>query len=132
MPEPADSAKPGAIRGSPQPATTGNHLQSPSTSPPPAPPTPPGKLDCGRVDVDDLITQAKNQFRAGYASAALSLMRKLLDCRQDVTMYQLTAMYACYAHEVESARQYFARIPAELQPATVQTCQNRGVDVQAP
>jgi hypothetical protein len=92
----------------------------------------PGKLNCAGVDLDDIITQAKNLFTAGYAPSSLALMNKVLECRQSVQMYRLAAMYACRARDGGAAKRYFSKLPSEFQAETEQECQVEGIELRDP
>src|SRR4029079_3324169 len=87
---------------------------------------------CDTMNVDDMMTQAVNQYAAGFFRAALSLVVKALACRQDVRMYRSAATYACAAHDAVSAKQFFSKLPAQFQPAIIQRCQQEGISLQAP
>jgi len=87
---------------------------------------------CATMDVDDLMTAAKNQFMAGYANAALSVMTKALQCKQSVQMYRFAATYACAAHEAATARTLFAKVPPQFQAAIEQKCVQEGIAVRSP
>jgi pSer/pThr/pTyr-binding forkhead associated (FHA) protein len=95
----------------------------------PAPPTP-AKNPCETTNVDDLLTQAANQFTAGYAKSALSLVTKALACKADVRMFRLAAMYACAGHDLGNAKLYFAKIPPQYQSAIEQRCQQENMNVR--
>lgn len=90
----------------------------------------PRKASCDSVDVGDLMTRAATQYDAGSPSAALSLARVALGCKQTDRMYWLAVMYACAAHDVASARQYFTKVPANLQAGIEHRCQQDNLDVR--
>jgi pSer/pThr/pTyr-binding forkhead associated (FHA) protein len=94
--------------------------------------TPPRNTACDTMNVEDLMSQATNQFNAGYAKSALSVMVKALGCKQDVRMYRLAATYACTAHDLTNARFYFAKVPKEYQPALEQKCLQEGLNLHGP
>jgi serine/threonine-protein kinase len=93
----------------------------------PEPPVP--KLNCDSANVEDMVTQASNQFSNGYASAALQLVTKALTCKQDVRSYRLAATYACAAHDAASAKLYFEKVPPQFQAAIQQKCQQEHTDL---
>ncbi|MBC7977879.1 MAG: FHA domain-containing protein, partial [Myxococcales bacterium] len=95
----------------------------------PAVPTPP-KNACDTLNVDDLTTQAENQYRAGYPKPALALLVKVLPCKQDVRTYRLAVMYACDGKDAAAAKQYFPKVPAQFQPSLEQKCQQQGIIVR--
>lgn len=86
---------------------------------------------CEKVNIDDAVTQAANQYSNGFASAALSIMRGVLACKQDARMYRLGALYACAAHDAATARQLLAKLPTTARPAIEQRCQQEGIAVAA-
>ena len=90
------------------------------------------KNNCETTNVDDLINQAGNQFSAGYAKSALSLMNKALACKQDVRMYRLAATYACAAHDLAAAKSNYSKVPSQFQSAIEQKCQQEGLAVRGP
>jgi len=94
------------------------------------PVTPPNA--CDTVNVDDLVAQAQTQYSAGYAKSALSLVGKALACRQDERMYRLAATYACAAHDLASAKLYYAKVSPANQSGIEQKCQLEGLALGAP
>ena len=101
-----------------------------SAAPPPqAPATPPGKSVCDVISVDDIVSQAQNQFAAGFSKAALQLITKALACKQDVRMYRFAAMFACAARDLKAAKEYYSKVPPQFQPAIAQRCQVEGLAV---
>jgi ABC transport system ATP-binding/permease protein len=90
------------------------------------------KPACDSVDVPSLVEQAKNQYEAGFAGAALTLLQKGLACTQTIRMYQMAALYACVAKNGGAARAYFQKVPAASQPMIEQRCQDSGIDVRTP
>ncbi|HEU4732444.1 MAG TPA: FHA domain-containing protein [Kofleriaceae bacterium] len=98
--------------------------------PPPAPP--PAKQPCDTINVDDAMTQAQNQYTNGFASAALSVMIKALNCRQTMRMYQLAALYACAARDLANAKTYFGKLTPAQQPPIEQRCQQEGLNIRGP
>jgi serine/threonine-protein kinase len=95
---------------------------------PPNPP-PPGDTQlpkgptCDTIVVDDLMSQAANQFAAGFAKSALSLVVHALSCKQNDRMYRMAVTYACAAHDAAAAKLYYGRVSAQFQSAIVQRCQ---------
>ena len=77
------------------------------------------------------MTRAATQYDAGSAASALSLARVALGCKQTDRMYWLAVMYACAAHDLASAKQYFPRVPANLQPGIERRCQQDNLDVRS-
>ena len=112
----------------PQAATTEPNPKAPPTANPDAaaPPTQ-AKNPCDTMNVDDVMSQAANQYAAGFAKAALALLTKALACKQDVRMYRMAGMYACAAHEASNAKLYYAKVSAQFQPAIVQRCLQEGI-----
>ncbi len=90
----------------------------------------PRKGSCDGVDVPELMTRAATEYDAGSASAALSLARVALGCKQTDRMYWLAVMYACAAHDAASARHYFPKVPANLQSGIEHRCQQSNLDVR--
>jgi hypothetical protein len=90
----------------------------------------PRKGSCDSVDVPELMTRAATEYDAGSASAALSLARVALGCKQTDRMYWLAVMYACAAHDAASARHYFPKVPANLQSGIEHRCQQDNLDVR--
>jgi eukaryotic-like serine/threonine-protein kinase len=85
---------------------------------------------CKESEIDAMLTQARGHFDAGRFDRSLALAAGVLECRQDIKVYRLAAMYACRAHDAESARKYFSKIPKDFQPAIVQTCQIENIVIQ--
>jgi len=75
------------------------------------------------------MTQAKGQYIAGFAKAALQLATKALTCRQDDRMYRFAATYACAAHDTVSAKAYYVKVPSQFQTAIIQRCQQEGISL---
>jgi hypothetical protein len=105
----------------PKPPVAGN--------PDAATPSAQAKNPCDTMNVDDVMSQAANQYAAGFAKAALQLLTKALVCKQDVRMYRMAGMYACAAHEAGSAKVYYAKVSAPFQPAIVQRCLQEGITI---
>ena len=87
---------------------------------------------CDAFNVDDAMSQAQNQYMAGFFKAALQLATKALGCRQDVRMYRFAATYACAAHDTANAKTFFAKVPSQFQAAIIQRCQQEGIALQTP
>ena len=99
---------------------------------PTTPPTPPKNLICDTVNVEEIIGQSQNQFTAGFAKSALALLTKALDCKQDVRMYRMAALYACVAGDAVNAKFYYAKITPQFQSQIVQRCQQEGISLPKP
>ncbi|HEX2692073.1 MAG TPA: hypothetical protein VHN14_35935, partial [Kofleriaceae bacterium] len=91
--------------------------------------TPPKNL-CDAMDVDDVMRQAANLHSAGYAKLALALVVKGLECKQNVLMYQMAGVYACTAHDLASAKTYFAKLSPNNQAALAERCQQEGLNLR--
>jgi ABC transport system ATP-binding/permease protein len=101
------------------------------TANPPAPPIPqPSRGQCDQASVDDLMSQAAQQFSAGYSKVALAQVVKALACKQEVKMYRLAVTYACVARDLATARLYFAKVPREFQAPLEQRCQQENLDIR--
>jgi hypothetical protein len=98
---------------------------------PTPPPTTPAN-PCATMNVEDVMSQAANQFSAGFPKPALALISKALQCKQDVRMYRFAAMYACAAHDLASAKLYFNKLPAQFQPGVEQRCQQENMNIRGP
>jgi hypothetical protein len=107
-------------------ATGGDAAAAPQVAPPSKGST------CDAFNVDDAMSQAQNQYTAGFFRAALQLATKALACRQDVRMYRFAATYACAAHDIASVKTFFAKVPSQFQAAIIQRCQQEGITLQAP
>jgi len=103
----------------------------PAANPPPAAPPRPRKESCDTLDPADVMTRAATEYDAGSPATALSLARIALGCKQTDRMYWLTVMYACAAHDAAAARQYFAKVPANLQAGIERKCQQDNLDVRS-
>ncbi|HEX3482957.1 MAG TPA: FHA domain-containing protein [Kofleriaceae bacterium] len=104
----------------------------PVVSNPPANPPPPGDTSpkgptCDTILVDDYMSQAANQFSAGFSKSALSLVVKALGCKQNDRMYRMAVTYACAAHDAGVAKQYYGRVSPQFQPPLVQRCQQENI-----
>ncbi|HEX7841636.1 MAG TPA: FHA domain-containing protein [Kofleriaceae bacterium] len=120
----ANPGDPGPVR---QPSGSGSDA---SRNPPPPPPDKNPSSACDTMNVEDLMSQAANQYAAGFFKSALSLVTKVLACKQDVRMYRFAATYACAAHDANSAKAYLVKVPAQFQSAIVQRCQQENITVQ--
>src|SRR5262249_15373957 len=96
----------------------------------PPPPPPPKAGPCDTMNVDEVMTQAATQYSAGYAKAALAQILKALACKQDGRMYRFAVTYACAAHDLATAKLYFAKVPSGNQPNLEQKCQQEGLNVR--
>ena len=85
---------------------------------------------CDAMNVEEVMSQAASQYGAGYAKAALAQMLKALNCKQDARMYRFAVTYACAAHDLATAKQYFAKVPPANQPNLEQKCQQEGLNVR--
>lgn len=112
----------------PPPPVDAPRTSAGSSEPPAA--EPPRPALCEDANVDDIVAQAHNQYAAGFAKAALQLMTRALECRQDVRMYRFAATYACAAHDAASAKRWSAKVPPQFQIAIVQRCQQEGILLQ--
>jgi pSer/pThr/pTyr-binding forkhead associated (FHA) protein len=100
----------------------------PPTPPPPVD-TPPKGPTCDTIIVDDLMSQAANQFSAGFSKSAFSLVVKALGCKQNDRMYRMAVTYACAAHDVAAAKLYYGRVSPQFQPPLVQRCQQENIAI---
>ena len=98
-------------------------------NPPPPGDTQPKGPSCDTIVVDDLMSQAANQFGAGFAKSALSLVVKALNCKQNERMYRMAVTYACVAHDAATAKLYYARVSPQFQPPLVQKCQLENITI---
>lgn len=103
---------------------------SPIASPEGAPATTDAKVQCDAMNVDDVVSQAGNQYSAGFAKSALQLVTRALACKQDERIYRTASLYACAAHEAGDARLYYAQVPAQFRPSIAQRCQQEGIQIQ--
>jgi serine/threonine-protein kinase len=99
----------------------------PLNPPPPGDTQRPKGPTCDTMVVDDLMSQATNQFGAGFAKSALSLVVWALACKQNDRMYRMAVTYACVAHDVAAAKLYYARVSPQFQPALVQKCNQENI-----
>jgi eukaryotic-like serine/threonine-protein kinase len=95
-------------------------------------PAVPPKWFCDTLNVDDVMSQAQNQYAAGFAKAALQLALKALVCKQNVRMYRFAATYACAAHDVVFAKALYSKVPSRFQAGILQRCQQEGIALEAP
>ena len=84
---------------------------------------------CETMNVDDVMSQAQNQYQAGFPKAALQLLTKALACRQDVRMFRMAGFYACAAHEAQAAKLYYGKVPPQYQGGIVQRCQQENITI---
>jgi ABC transport system ATP-binding/permease protein len=101
---------------------------TPVNPPPPENPQPKGP-SCDTMVVDDLMSQAANQFGAGFSKSALSLVVRALGCKQNDRMYRMAVTYACVAHDAATAKLYYARVSPQFQPPLVQKCQQENITI---
>ena len=106
-----------------------------AVTPPPVTPPPgtqPGAktTPCDTMNIEEAMAQATTQYSAGYAKAALALMLKALACKQDARMYRLAVTYACASHDLNTAKQYFAKVPPAYQANLEQKCQLEGLSIR--
>ena len=87
---------------------------------------------CERMNIDDVLLQARNQYQAGFPKAALQLLTKALNCRQDERMLRMAGLYACAAHDAQAAKLHYSKVPPQFQTAIVQRCQQEGISLQGP
>jgi hypothetical protein len=97
--------------------------QTKPASPPPA---------CEGVDTENLIERAGALYIDGEAKVALGLVLQALACRRDDRMYRFAVTYACVAHDVATAKLYFAKVADAFKPNLEQKCQQEGLNVRAP
>ena len=127
--QPAERVVAKAPATPPPPPTAPAPTERPAKTPSP---TAPHAGRCEPADVDDLMTRAAIQYANGAATAALPLVRVALGCRQTERMYWLAVLYACAAHDLASAKQYFANVPANLRSGLETKCQADGLGVRDP
>jgi hypothetical protein len=84
---------------------------------------------CETMNVEDIMTQAANQYQAGFPKAALQLLTKALACKQEVRMFRMAAFYACAAHDAQAAKLYYGKVPAANQAGIVQRCQQENITI---
>ncbi|HEX4417031.1 MAG TPA: serine/threonine-protein kinase [Kofleriaceae bacterium] len=94
----------------------------------PAPPQP--QPPCNTIHVDDLMARAANQYTANNPRSALALADVALACQRSGRLYWLATTYACAAHDAQRAMRYFRSVPAALQAATEQRCQQDHIAVR--
>jgi hypothetical protein len=94
----------------------------------PATPTVP-PIPCESINVDDAMLRAANQFSAGFARAALSLVVTALGCKQTDRMDRMAVTCACMAHDVAAAKLYCGRVSPQFQPPLVQRCQQESITI---
>jgi hypothetical protein len=106
------------------------NLGSSSAASQPRPPPPPPA--CEGVDTDGLAQRAAALYSDGEAKVALGLVLKALACKQDLRLFRFAATYACAAHDLATAKLYFAKVPDAFKPNLEQKCQQEGLDVRSP
>jgi len=94
-------------------------------------PAPGRRRSCRTLDVRDVMTRAAIQYDRGAAAVALALTRSALACKQTERMYWLAVLYACAAHNAAAAKQYFVKVPANLQSGIERRCQQDSIDVRS-
>ena len=87
---------------------------------------------CETMNVDDIVAQAKNQFTAGFAKTALTTMSKALTCKQDPLMFRQAALYACVAHDANSAKLYYSKLQGQEKNQILARCLQEGIQLPAP
>jgi hypothetical protein len=87
---------------------------------------------CEAVDAEALVQQAARLYSDGDAKGALAIVLRALACKQDGRMFRFAVTYACVAHDVATAKQYFAKVAEVFKPNLEQKCQQEGLDVRAP
>jgi hypothetical protein len=112
------------VAPTPRRASPGNNDGAPSG---PARIVQPKTPSCDTMNIEDLMTQASNQYAAGFYRSGLKLVTTALGCKQDVRLYRTAAMYACAAHDAASAKTYFTEVPTQFQGAIIQRCQQEGI-----
>jgi hypothetical protein len=84
---------------------------------------------CASMDIDEVLTHAANQFKAGFARTALELTNKALSCKRSEPIYQLAMMYACVAHDAVSAKKFYSKLSKPFQAHALQRCQEEVIDL---
>jgi hypothetical protein len=84
-------------------------------------------MPCNTDDVDNLLKQAADQYKAGFAKTALQLINKALDCKQNVWLYRGAGIYACAAHDATEAQVYYAKVPEQFRADIIQRCRQEGI-----
>jgi hypothetical protein len=81
------------------------------------------------MDVDELMSEAANQYSAGFSKSALSMVVKVLGCKQDQRMYRMAVLYACAAHDVAAAKLYYGKVSPQFRPPLTQRCQQENIEI---
>jgi pSer/pThr/pTyr-binding forkhead associated (FHA) protein len=123
----AAAAEPAVPKTTPTPGSAAAVVPPPPVVPPPAKSGP-----CDTMNVDEVMAQAATQYSAGFNKAALAQVLKALACKQESRMYRFAVTYACAAHDLATAKQYFAKVPPANQPNLEQKCQQEGLNVRGP
>jgi len=84
---------------------------------------------CASMNIDEIMTHAANQSKAGLPRTALELTNKVLSCRQNEYIYQMAVIYACAARDVPSAERYYRKLSKDLQIYALQRCQQENVNL---
>jgi len=90
-------------------------------------PVSPAPAYCAKLAIDDLMSQAADQYSKGFAKAALAIITKALACKQSLQMYRRAAIYACAARDVASAELYNSKLSPLDQSVTLQRCRQEGI-----
>jgi serine/threonine-protein kinase len=112
-----------------EPAAAVAQARPPAAPGAPGAPAAPQTPVCEIGDVDDAMSQAANQFLAGFYKSALTLVVKALACKQTERMYRAAVTYACAAHDVAAAKLYYGRVSPQFQPPLVQRCQQENITI---
>jgi len=87
---------------------------------------------CSPGDVEAVISEAADQYRAGFARMALATMGQAVGCRRDQRTIRMAALYACAAQDAAVARLFYALLAAQYRPAVVQRCQQENIALPGP
>jgi len=122
-----------------EPAAAGVSSEPARVDPPPSPPVaaPARTVRAERKCSDDIVVaeteEAAHQFASGNPQPALFLMLHVLDCKQDVRLFRIAAVYACAASDEPIARMLFKKLPAApYRNAVEQKCLQNGIDLTKP
>ena len=85
---------------------------------------------CDMIDIDQLMAQATAQYTAGFPRAALELVTRALDCKQDPRILRVAVLYACVAHNAAAAKRYFSKLPPQFQSQMVDRCAQENIVLQ--
>lgn len=86
---------------------------------------------CSGLDIMNLMAEAKTQYQAGFAKAALELAVRALVCTDDPQIHAQAALFACSGRDAASARRYFTKAPETNRSAILQACLRNGIDLNA-